>query len=532
MKRLAAAIALALLAGTDVDARTGWGDPIQPWRDKEPDQTFVFHGHLRLRSGLMSNLDLDRAPSSDGSRLWLPGAGPANLTSGGDLRVRLSPSFFMGDYVRLFLEVDLLDNVALGSRPRFTPFGNTPAIVAAVPFQEPLTALDGAFHVRTAMAEVILPIAVVAAGRMPSHFGLGIAANDGNALDDDLGDRADRVSVVVPLLGHVAAVAYDIGSSGPSGQVLPAVGPSPRNILVGEQSVSLAFLKFHSPWEAQLLADDGRTVLDYGLAASGEWQNDDVPAYYVDFDDSLGLDPGAVVHRGYRAGVLDGWFRLLTDSLRLELEVVGSAFQIDNASPYAGVTIREPVTGMPFGGVAVVEVKPLADKKIWSLQFEAGLASSDPAPGLPLPSPTAFSGAVPGDVFGSQLNGTRDTQMNAYRLHPLHRVDLILWRTLLGGVSEAAYGRVFTRFAPAQDVFPGLNFEGNVIYSHALDASSAPGGANPLGAEVDVAVTIPYEQFSLRLDGGLLVPMGGLGDRGGAAPPLASMVLLRLGYAL
>lgn len=531
MKRFITA-AFALMLSTTSLARTGWGDPVQPWRDKEPDETFVFHGHLRLRSALYSNMDLGRAPSSDGSRLWLPGEGPANITTGSDLRVRLAPSFFLGDSVRLFLEVDLLDNVALGSRPRFTPFGSEPAIVSAVTFQDPLTALDRAFRVRTAMAEVILPIGVISAGRMPSHFGLGIAANDGNALDDDLGDRADRIGIVVPMLGHVAAVAYDIGASGPSGQPLPGVGPAPRLSLVAKQSVSVALLKFHSPWEAELLANDGRTVLNYGIAASGEWQDKDVPAFYTDFDQSLGLDPNAVVNRGYRAGVLDGWFRLLTDSLRIELEVIGTAFQITNPSPYVGVTIREPVTGMPFGGVAVVEVKPLADKKVWSLQFETGLASSDPAPGFPLVGPTAYSGAVPGDVFGSQLNGTSDTQMNAFRLHPLHRVDLIMWRTLLGGVSEAAYGRVATRFAPAQDVFPGLSFEGNAIYSHALDALSAPGGANPLGFEVDGAVTIPYEQFSLRLDAGLLVPMGGLGERGGAAPPLTSMVLLRLGYAI
>ena len=122
--------------------------------------------------------------------------------------------------------------------------------------------------------------------------------------------------------------------------------------------------------------------------------------------------------------------------------------------------------------------------------------------------------------------------MDAFRLHPLHRVDLILWRTLLGGVSEAAYGRVASTWNPAQDVIPGLSFEGNVVYSHALDAGSAPGGVNPLGLEFDGAVVVPYEAFSLRVDGGLLVPFGGLGARGGSAPPLASMVLVRLGYAL
>jgi hypothetical protein len=207
-------------------------------------------------------------------------------------------------------------------------------------------------------------------------------------------------------------------------------------------------------------------------------------------------------------------------------------FTIDNPSPYPGITLRDAVNGAPFGAVAVVEVNPLEQRETLSVRMEAGVASSDPAPGLPLPAPTAFVGARPGDVFGSQLDGTKDTRMDAFRLHPLHRVDLILWRTLLGGVSEAAYGRVQSTWNPAQDVIPGLSLEGNVVYSHALDAGSAPGGVNPLGLEFDGAVVVPYEAFSVRVDGGLLVPFGGLGARGGSAPPLASMVLVRLGYAL
>jgi uncharacterized protein (TIGR04551 family) len=524
------ALILAALPSTSALARTGMGDPVQPWREKDPDEWLSFKGHLRLRSALMHDLDLNRGASSDGTFLWPEGDN--GFTWGSDLRARLSPSIFLGDNVRFFIEVDLLDNVALGARPRFSPFGETPALVAAAPFQEPLTALDAAFRVRTAMAEAILPVAVISAGRMRSHFGLGIAANDGDGLDDDLGDRADRVAVTVPAFGHIVALAYDVGASGPSGQVLPGFGPSPRTFSVAEQSVSLALLRFHAPWEAELLANDDRVVFDYGLATSVEWQDKDVPGFYTDFDQSLGLDENAVVERGYRAVVGDLWLRVVTKRLRIETEVVASAFQIDNASPYAGIALRQPVQGAPFGGVAVVEVKPLEDPKALSVVMEGGFASSDPAPGLPLPAPTAFVGARPGDVFGSQLDGNKDTRMDAYRLHPLHRVDLILWRTLLGGVSEAAYGRVQSTWSPAQDIVPGLSIEGNVIYSHALDAGSAPGGVAPLGLEFDAALTVPYEQFSLRIDAGVLAPFGGLGVRGGSAPPLASMILVRLGYAM
>lgn len=526
------------------------GDPIEVWREKEADDVVVFHGHLRLRGALFSNLDLDRGASSDGTFLWPAGVTPLDLTTGGDTRVRLAPSFFLGDSARVFLEIDLLDNVAFGARPRFTPFDGTPALVAASPFQEPLSALDAAFRVRTAMGEVLLPFGVLSAGRMPSHFGLGIAANDGNGVDDDLGDRADRVAFTMPIFGHIISAAYDIGATGPSGHVLPGLGPQPRSLLVSEQAVSLALLKFRSPWEVNMLRTDpdgegpetGRVVVDYGVAASLEWQTSDVPGYYagdgngppplIVLDDALGADRNAVVERGYAAQLLDGWLRVNFERVRIEAEVVGAHFTIDNASPFAGVVVRQPVSGLPWGADLQLEMQPFDDRDFLTILLETGVASSDPAPGLPLPAPTSFVGAVPGDVFGPQIDGKRDPNQDAFRLHPLHRVDLILWRTLLGGVSEAAFARAQASFAPAQHVLEGMRIEGNVIYSHALDGGSAPGGVAPLGVELDGALVLPYDHVSLRIDAGVLFPLGGLGARGGVAPTPAGMLLARLAYEL
>jgi uncharacterized protein (TIGR04551 family) len=541
----------AALSSSAALGRTGMGDPVQPWRDKRPDEWLLLDGHLRLRSVLTSHLDLDRpvgVPGAGRTALWAPGQGALDLTHGHDLRLRLAPSFFLGDVARVVVEVDLLDNVALGARPRFTPLGDTTGLVAAAPFAAQPSLGDVA-TLRTAYGEVLLPVGVLSAGRMPSHFGMGIAANDGADVDDDLGDRADRVAFTMPVLGHVVAAAFDLGASGPNafGAARAAgLGPAPRLPSVAEQSLSLALLRFHAPWELDMLThartpEGGRTVVDYGVALSVEWQDDDVPGYWVAFDDALGADPAAVVRRGYRAGLADGWLRIATRRLRLEAELVGAAFTIDNASPLAGVTLRAPVTGLPWGGVVTVQGRPLPDEDLLLLHGELGVASSDPAPGLPLSSPQALSTAAPGDVFGSQLDGPRDTRQDAFRLHPLHRVDLILWRTLLGGVSEAAYARAHAVFAPAQDTFRGLRLEGNVVYSHALDAASAPGGTSALGVEVDGAVVVPYDAFSLRLDAGWLLPLGGLGARPTAlpsgtqtpvAPTPATMLLLRLAYAL
>ncbi|MDP2340491.1 MAG: hypothetical protein Q8O67_06020 [Deltaproteobacteria bacterium] len=523
------ALCVCEIVAATASARVGMGDPVEPWREKKPDQLFLLHGHLRLRPALYQNLDLDRGPSSDGSFLWPAGATDLDLTTGGDLRLRISPSIFLSDEARVFVEIDVLDNVALGARPRFTPFEGRTGIVAGTPFQEPLTALDGAFAVRTAMGEVLTPFGVLSAGRMPSHFGLGIGANAGDSIDDDLGDRADRVAFVAPLFGHYVAAALDVGASGPAGPSAfgggAGLGPLPRNPLVSEQAISLALLKFRAPWEVEAYRKEGYVVVDYGLATAIEWQVNDVPGFYQDFDAELGLDPDAVVYRGYTGGVADGWLRIVSGMFRFEAEAIVTAFHYDNASPFAGVLLRQPVEGLPWGFAAVLELKP--DPQ-WSVLTEIGAASADDAPGFPLAAPTTLSGARQGDVFGPQLDGTKDSRLDSFRLHPLHKVDLILWRTLLGGVSEAAFARAQTTFAPAK----GITFEGNAIYSHALSAVSAPGGVNPLGIEVDAAATVETGGFSLRADVGLLLPLGGLGTRAPTLPATpATMALLRFGYA-
>ena len=250
------------ILATAASARVGMGDPVEPWRERAPDELLILHGHLRLRPALYQNLDLDRGPSSDGSSLWPTGAPDLDLTTGGDLRLRVAPSIFLSDEARVFVEIDVLDNASLGARPRFTPFQGRTGIVAGTPFQEPLTALDGAFAVRTAMGEVLTPFGVLSAGRMPSHFGLGIGANAGDGVDDDLGDRADRVAFVAPLFGHFLALALDIGASGPAGPV-PGLGPAPRNPLVSEQALSLALVKFRAPWEVEAYRKEGYVVVDH-----------------------------------------------------------------------------------------------------------------------------------------------------------------------------------------------------------------------------------------------------------------------------
>ena len=351
-------------------ARVGFGDPAAAFRDREPDQVLLMHAQGRVRLGVYSNLDLDRGVSpSTGLPLWPTGQTPLDLTFGTDQRVRLSPSIFLDDNVRLFLEVNLFDGVSLGASPRGTPF-DTPGLVWATAFQDPLEFADGALQVRSAGAEVRTPFGILSLGRLPSHFGLGIATNAGDTLDDDGGDRADRIAFVSPLFGHYVAVAYDFAAAGKGG--LPAFGaPDPTAFTDSVQGISAAVLRFHSPWEIEVFRRDQRLIIDYGVATSLQWQLTDVPSAYQLVGDAtqrslspVPIDPSALrVQRDAYAVLVDAWARVNFGPIRVEAEAVATHLYTGNVSPWAGVTVREPVTGNPFGGRSRRRIHPVWDSR-------------------------------------------------------------------------------------------------------------------------------------------------------------------------
>lgn len=520
MKRTSALAVLALLAlAAPARARTGTGDPAEVFRERpvNPDSPIdlVLHGQLRLRSQAALDLDLGRGPApTSGAPLYGEG-----LQLGSDARLRLTPSLFVGDELRVFGDVDLLA-ASLGPAATGVPWAarSDEARRFAVQF------LD----VRALGFDWLLPVGVLSMGRMPAHFGLGIGANDGADLEDDGGDRADRIAFVAPFFGALVAAALDVGP-GPS---TSSFGPTTRALSVGEQAVSVGAMRWHAPWEVELYRNANRPLLDGGAALALEWQSKDAPAPWVTLDWTR--DPHAV-RRDAHLAVIDAWARGVWGRFRVEGEGFLSDLSIDNPSPWQGVTVRRTLRGNPAAFALVGEARLLDDAQghptdSLVLQLETGAASADPAAGFPDTAPTAFTGAQPGDVFGPQVDLKRggDDRFDAARLHPLHRIDLILWRTLLGGVSEAAYARAHLEGAP----LPWLRLDGTLVYSQAIVADSAPGGVAPLGVELDVGAEAALGGTSLRVDAGSLLPLGGLGARGGVAPSLAHLVIVRVGHAL
>ena len=101
--------------------------------------------------------------------------------------------------------------------------------------------------------------------------------------------------------------------------------------------------------------------------------------------------------------------------------------------------------------------------------------------------------------------------MNNFRFHPDYRVDRILFREIIGTVTDAIYVRPHGRLTLLDMPTGKLQAELAVIASWAAEASSTPGGESPLGIETNETLSYrSHDGFELALEQATLFPMAGL----------------------
>ncbi len=173
---------------------------------------FRLDGLYRFRANLFDTLSLDREhDNTEGVRHYL------------DNRLLLTPHIRLSPQVHVFVEFDILDAARFGQEPQVLPatgqFQDNGSL-----FNEPV-ALSGSvipgsdykesMFVRRAWAELYTPYVDIKVGRMSSHWGMGLLANDGSCDDCDYGDIVDRVMISTSRLDPVRiSLAADMRSEG------------------------------------------------------------------------------------------------------------------------------------------------------------------------------------------------------------------------------------------------------------------------------------------------------------------------------
>lgn len=514
------------------------------------------NGYLRFRGQLFDDLDLGRGQDTEGWYLFPVPLQGGHTLSTANMRFRLEPTINVSESVRVRAQIDVLDNYVLGSsvsawsqgpgspypvpfygssRVEYNPCSTgttTNAVTPCNPASDrPLIAP------KRVWGEVQTPVGLLSFGRMPSSWGLGVLTSAGEGLDADYGDTVDRLQfavsplstpigelVIVPILDFDAeGVLYvDPRYGGGVGQPFDAEqGDDAR-------TYALKIARLDTEDEIRRKLDRNESSLNYGLYYNYRTQRWFYPQWYLsgtnpatnDGSQAGGSsDPaypyGAINRRAY-GHFLDLWLRWRTSRLRVETELVGVYGQIGDARDVLTSAATGEIILRQWGGVVQAHYDVLPNK--FSIGGEFGIASGDDAPGFgndPNRGANASASANPattgGPVEGPQY-GPTDHSIRNFRFNPAYTVDLVLWREILGNVTDAWYLRPSLRW----DILPGLGFDFAAIYSQAMYGASTPSAKyKPLGLEFDGKLTYGTgDGFHAWLQYGLFQPFAGFNLEG------------------
>ncbi|MBZ4420973.1 TIGR04551 family protein [Myxococcus sp. RHSTA-1-4] len=489
------------------------------WKEEFPEEkrkleVFTLDGYFRLRPTLFYKFDLGKQA---GQELFprSPRSASENTQSFATMRLRMEPTFNVSEQVSLKLEVLGLDNVVLGSQPDTLYPGDQRNLfgIFSESQDSAVDMLEDSIKIRRAYGEVKTPVGILRFGRMGSHWGLGMLRNDGTCFDCDYGDTVDRIQFVTnPFEGWYVTPMVDFNDEG----VVDGRGSQgePVDLTQSDDSHSWVIAIARRDTDAVIRSklDNNQGVLQYGLHFTYRTQN-----WEYDADTTNGAATG-FIPRDAALYVPDFWLKYEERTFRLEFELAAILGNIGNRALDAG-GINEPSLNQSlriaqFGGVAQGELK-LANNKL-SLGLELGFASGDKAAGFgnyPVRAGSGPNGVTePGDVEGPQYRcgsgGCSDNAIRNFRFNRDYRVDLILWREIIGGVTDAFYVRPSAKYT----VTEGFDLYGRLIYSQTLYAESTPSyTSRSLGVEVNVGADYKTEDgFIAGAAYGILFPMSGL----------------------
>ena len=558
------------------------------WTQARP--VFEIHGYYRVRAELFHNFALGRKDALGG--LWpqpadndyapvgqngFPGAMPHavslcgpdptlssatragqacnnNTQAGANMRFRINPELHISDNLRVMAQIDMLDNLVLGSTPEgyYNVPGNGEYRAGARGGYSPLGAFSttqwapvagvnstqNSITVKRAWGEYVTPIGLLRFGRMPSHWGLGMVANSGDGHDSDWQSTSDRIMFVTGIKKYdlYFAAMWDFANEGATNASFGQQQGQPYSLaqLTDVNQYGLVLMRRRNPELQKLELAKGQLVVNGGLYFVFRNQilaNDGNPgsaaspnAHTAGLGNSSENVSQGYVRRGAQAYIPDLWLQVLYRKFRFEAEGAMIYGSLENtgitggqATDYVNRNCPSPCTNngwkiRQFGLATQSEFRAIEDRL--RIQFGFGWASGDPGLSSLKPSDGGFDiKTVPNDRTYSE-----------FRFHPDYRIDMILFRNILQRVQGAYYFRPSVEYDFQRDK-NGQRLGGGaaVIWSRASEFIQTPGHARDLGIELNGKLYFQSKDGTLNdnpdkmggfftsLEYGVLFPLGGLG---------------------
>jgi uncharacterized protein (TIGR04551 family) len=507
-------------------ASEGW---TQEWtEEKRKLELFVPKGYLRLRPEMFHKLRLGWTQPDPSGYFPFPAYHDENTVAGANMRFRFEPTLNVSEEVRIQAQIDALDNLVLGSSAAYQD-AYVPVDALSESQTAPRSAINStldSIQVKRVWGEVSTPVGILRFGRMGSQWGLGLLHNDGNCLDCDFGDTVDRLMFVSePIPGYFIAPAIDFNVEGPATRRSDGVG-QPVDLFNQDDAHSLVLVlaRRDTPQQIKSKLESNLSVFNYGVHFEYRTQQYDSFVTGSGTGNDLGdagrtQNPGVTtVTRNAKIYQPDVWARFERRHMRVELEVAGTfgSFEVQDAVPGNTDVIRL----IQFGGALQGEYRFLNDRL--KVGGELGFATGDNSPGFgEYAARTPVGGYPPGTVVGTQpgsldgpqyscqtAGGCADDLIRNFRFNRDYRVDEILFREIIGGVTDAVYLKPSLRYSVAD----GFDVFVSAIYSRAAYAESTPSGTDSaLGLEFDAGARYQTEDgFFAGLTYAVLFPFDGL----------------------
>lgn len=492
-----------------------------------------------------------------------------------NMRLRLEPTLHITDTVRVYSQIDVLDNLVLGSTPDSFGWDNpyapidvysrtqTPPTSGINSFRDSIVAKRAWGHIKFGFG---LDLRF---GRMPWSWGMGMVANHGNGylrgdsadiirqVDQDYGDSVDSVRLAFDFgkdrrKTHTIAISWDWASSGPTtGQLL---GPKwDSGGIIGQDFSAEKFDNVYQ-WSVSLERRDdmdmlrrkvslGNPVVNYGFMNWLRYQDVDNdigspglgdglgtnPAYYSGDNNNQLPDPqrtgGAPLGNGdvdsvgrtgfsnYAATLMhrrafmytpDLWLRVNWRTLRIEFEAAGQigTFRMrdnfddlvpESRADFDTLTRAGLDNNLILAFGYALEFKYGFFRDRFHIGFDHGFATGDTSP------PLRYNPQSP------LLSGNTDRRLDNFRFNPAYNVDLLLFREMLGTVSNAAYFKPWAAFY----FFQHFSVRADVMYALAMRPQSTIGNRYSYGVEIDGAARYhdAREPIFFQLQYGVMFPL-------------------------
>ena len=535
------------------------------WKLSRP--VFELHGYYRVRSEFFHNFHLGRRESvkplwprppdhdyidiqGNAHNVKFCGDDPepanqercdTNTQAGANMRFRLNPELHVSDNVRIRAQIDMLDNIVLGSTP--DGYANQPAdeggyeVVARGGYQ-PMGAFSstqwapvGGYNstkdsimVKRVWGEYSSPIGQLRFGRMPSHWGLGMLVNSGDGYDSDWQSTADRLMFTTGIKSWdlYFGAAWDFANEGAISAAINEQQGQPYDLGQKDDVDQWVFFVARRMDEQLAKKDlkDDKPVFNggaYFVYRNQSLANDS--SGDPNTDASIGQNPANVtnglVRRGAEAFIPDAWFQFRFNTFRLEVEAAFIYGTLENTERLGASNFENPRvpdddgwTLMQFGIATQAEFRAIEERL--KIGFDFGFATGD----------SDVDNLAP---LGNELQAQRtpDRTFSTFRFHPDYRVDLILWRQIMGRVQGGYYfrpsvGSDFLRDPDGQKI----GGQAAVIWSRASEFVQTPGHAHDLGVEINLKLYFQAKDgvmnddpdrmggFYTSVEYGVLFPLG------------------------